>query len=263
MFISALYQYPIKSCAGLSLATMDFDALGPVGDRRFMLIDSKGKFVSQRTVANMALIEAHFDGQQLKLSCPSQADLILNPAQHQHFRPATVWGDEVNVLDMGDEAATYLTAFLHTSVRLVYFANASQRLVDTDYASAQQQVAFADGFPLLVCNLASIEAIYPEQDSAEFIRRFRPNIVIAGAQAFVEDHWAQLKIGDQILDLVKPCSRCVMPAINPQTAARELDVIRRLAKQRRREDGQSYFGQNALMQNQKRIALNDAVEVLS
>lgn len=265
MIVSALYQYPIKSCAGVSLPQMQFDRLGPIGDRRFMLVNANGKFISQRTHGQMALIQVHYTGKgdEIELSCAGRAAIKLQPLDVQANLAVQVWGDEVQALDIGEQAASYLSDFLAESVRLVYFGRSSERLIDTDYAKAGEQVAFADGFPILLCNLASLAEIYPQQNIASFIRRFRPNIVISGAEAFAEDRWQQIRIGEQVLDLVKPCSRCVMPAINPNSGERELDVIRKLARQRRREDGQSYFGINAMATTAAAISLGQEIEVLA
>ena len=137
----------------------------------------------------------------------------------------------------------------------------SVRPVDPAYAQAGDRVGFADGFPLLLTTQASLDAFNRELPSAIGMERFRPNIVVAGSEPYAEDGWRRLRIGEIEFDVVKPCSRCVIPSIDPQTAQKQAVVVQTLSRLRRRGDA-VYFGQNLIQRGTGDIKRGDSVAVL-
>jgi len=135
-------------------------------------------------------------------------------------------------------------------------------LVDTDYAQNQQTVSFADGFPSLITSQASLDDFNQKLNMPISMVNFRPNIVIDGCQAYAEDQWRELRINGIQFSLVKPCSRCVIPSINPVTAAKQNEVLHAL-NQHRRRDNATYFGQNALHDKPGVIKVGDELEIIA
>ena len=246
LFIQQLWQYPLKSAQGVERTQAPLDAFGLAGDRRWVLIDDAGQFVSQRQCAAMGALQAEYHSHGLSVSWYEQS-LRAVP---QPTRPQTVsiWGDTVigqGVLPAVDQQ---ISAWLGQSVRLVYCPDTAQRVVDPRYAGDGHLTAFSDGFPILVISQASLDALSLAWGSPVDARRFRPNVVIGGDCApFAEDQWRQIRMGNVVLDLVKPCTRCVIPSLDPNTQQPTDGFSRFLANQRRLADGKVYLGQNAIL----------------
>jgi uncharacterized protein YcbX len=181
-------------------------------------------------------------------------------AQPKVVRQVTVWQDEVAAGDCGDEAAGWLTEYLGFASRLVSVIPQTGRRVDPNFAHAGETVGFADGFPVLLASQASLDTFNSHLESAVQMQRFRPNIVVSGCDAYAEDQWQKVEIGDVVLSLVKPCSRCIMPSINPATGRKEMAVNSALMATRRR-GRETYFGQNALHKGTGVIRVGQALSV--
>lgn len=248
MKISSLWVYPIKSVQGLSLPIMTFDKRGPLSDRRFMLVDDKGKFITQRQfsiLSQLSLMEED-DNFLISSSKASRAFRLPKNGRKGAHLDAQIWGDKVQLVDQGNEAAEFFSDFLGKSVRLVFQDDLSCRLVNGKYTELEREVSLADGFPFLLINQASMDALNQAFSLQLTSERFRPNIVLDGLAPFQENNLNMVTIGDVIFDVVKPCSRCVIPTINPSTSQKEPDVWKALKAKCLGRDGKVYFGQNLI-----------------
>jgi hypothetical protein len=244
--ISGLFYYPIKSCAGVSTEAMTLDARGPVDDRRYMLVAADGRFLTQREHARMALIRPEVLPGGLRVRAPGQADLVHEARTQGRTRPVVVWRDTVAAHDQGDEAAAWLSEFLGAQVRLVRLPDDVVRPVSADYAvSAHDQVGFADGYPLLLISEDSLLDLNARLDTPLPMNRFRPNVVVRGAQPYAEDGWRTLRAGALLLHVVKPCARCVITTTDQRTTVRSSEPLRTLAAYRKTKRG-VMFGQNVI-----------------
>ena len=261
MRLSAIYRYPLKSARGEALRSARLDAFGIAGDRRWMLVDANGEFVSQRQLAVLALLGARTDGAGLQLAFAGERREFAPPAAQAPRVTVDIWGDRVPALTAGAAANAWISRCTGRQLRLVYLPEDAQRHADPDYAPAGQRVAFSDGFPLLVVTQASLDDLNTRLERPVPMDRFRPNLVIDGATPFAEDGWRRLRIGDTVIELVKPCSRCVIPSIDQATGGRDAAINRVLAGYRRR-GGVVYFGMNALGPAGARLAVADKVAVL-
>lgn len=260
--VKSIHIYPVKSARGLSLDSVQLDRFGPRDDRRWMLVDEEGGFVSQREHAAMARlgvtpapggIRLHWDDDTLDVAIPrSGAE-----------RTVTVWDDTVRARDAGKEPAQWLSAKLGAGVRLVHMPEECRRLVDTRFASAGETVSFADGFPLLLVSEAALDALNNRLSQPVALDRFRPNLVVAGCQPHAEDGWKRLRIGEVEFEVAKPCARCTVPSLDQETGAKHPELLRVLSSYRRGEDRKVYFGQNLLYRQPGRIAVGDPLEVLA
>ena len=253
--------YPVKSCAGISLDSVQLDRFGPRGDRRWALVDDKGVAITQRDDAQLALIKTQLPSDALILRWGEECIEIPFPSKEAQTCQLRVWADEVSALDAGQEAATWLSKKLGRKCRLAYIPDDSIRLVDDNYASAGETVGFADAFPVLLISQASLDDLNSRLETAVPMNRFRPNLVVSGCEPFAEDSWSRIRVGEVEFDLVKPCDRCVMPSIDQSTAERDTKINRVLASYRRR-DGKIYFGQNLLYRGVGKLHLSSPVEVI-
>ena len=220
-----------------------------------MIVDSDGRFVSQRTDPVLQTIAVSANAAGLVLRCADREFAVGSPSSSP--RSVTVWNDSVDARDAGDTAAAWLSDIVGKDVRLV--EKAGPRATDSAYADAS--VGFADGFPILLTTAETVESIAARAGVAADARRFRPNIVVSGATPFAEDEWRAIRIGDLVLDMVKPCTRCTMVNVDPVSAMSGIEPLRSLASYRRSDRG-VVVGQNAVHRSSGRIRVGQSVEIL-
>ncbi|MBU2952546.1 MOSC domain-containing protein [Marinobacter sp. F3R08] len=260
MKVHSLFVYPVKSLSGIEVADFKTDDFGPVGDRRWMIVDDERRFVTQREHPELARIVTRLEGEQVTVNIPGEGEFSLT-ASSEELR-VLVWRDWVQTLVGLPEASDALSRFCGIPVRFVFMPDSSFRRVDASRVDEYRRVGFADGFPFLVTNVASLKELNTRLDVPVEMRRFRPNIVVEGAGPWEEDHWQSLQIGHNDLSIVKPCSRCVMTTVDPSTGQKDaaLQPLRTLSSYRRTQDG-VIFGQNALHESPGIIRVGDPVIV--
>lgn len=265
--ISRLFVYPIKSCAGVELKETLVIETGLEFDRAWMVVDEAGEFMSQRELPRMALIQPQIKQFEMVLRAPGM--LALHIALDAVEKPCKVrvWDDECDAFDMGDTAAQWFTDFLMQErptgmramkLRLVRFNPEHKRASSMKWTQGQQALnQFSDGYPILVISEGSLDELNKRLKSAGHdpvgMERFRPNIVLSGLDAHDEDRTVALSISggevDFTLALIKPCPRCPIPDVNPQTALSSPEVSQMLQTYRQdaRVDGAITFGMNAMV----------------
>jgi uncharacterized protein YcbX len=261
MRVTELHIYPLKSARGIALSEMVFDGRGPAGDRRWMLVNEKNVMLSQRKLPRMALIGVESGAPELVCSAPGMPPLRVAAPAGGSRMTVRVWDDEVEVLAAGGSAHAWFTNYLGCACRLVYQPRDGFRQVDRAYAAAGTGVSLADGFPVLLIGQASLDDLNRRLEQPVEMRRFRPNIVVAGCEPFAEDAWRRVRIGAMEFDMVKPCARCAIPTVNPDTAEMGKEPTRTLATFRRRGD-EVFFGQNAIHRGPGSIHVGDPVVIL-
>lgn len=263
MYISALYYYPIKSCAGLSAMSAETDLRGLRHDRRWLIIDEGGVAVTQRENPRMALVKPTvLENGDLSLAGDKMPGLTVPVAAEGQKHRAKVWSDFCRSIDQGEDAAKWLSEFMRQNVRLVRMADDFTRRVDGRYAkSKNDQVSYADGFPFLIVSQESLDDLNGRLAEPLPMNRFRPNIVVSESTPFAEDDWRTIAVGDMLLDIVKPCARCQITTINQDTIERGQEPLRTLATYRN-DRGRILFGQNVIPRRAGRLAVGDAVNVL-
>ncbi len=259
--VEQLHIYPVKSLAQVPVRELELDRYGAKGDRRWMLVDEQGKFLTQRQIPRLALIQAQWDGEGLQVTFPTgRAMHIANPGANQCVT-VEIWGEQVEVWPCSDKVNHVFSEWLQRKCRLVIMPPEFDRCVDTQYARQQEQVNLSDGFPLLLISTASLAALNTRLEKPVPMKRFRPNIVVTGCDAFAEDHWRQIHVGNATLNVVKPCTRCAIPTIDTVTAEKDSAPLRALAAFRRQADGKVIFGQNLLIEKPGEIRIGDEVRI--
>jgi len=255
--ISRLFIYPIKSCAPVEVEQLVFDKYGPVGDRRFLLVDEQGGFITQRQQPKMAHIRPELKASALMVAFAGKDTLEVPLREHAAvLQTVSVWSDTLPAEDCGDEAAAWFSDVFGIACRLVRLPADSQRQVDLRYAEPGLWVSFADGFPVLVTTESSLGALSERVGRELKMERFRPNVVLAGTAVFAEREWHSLLHKDGLLNICKPCQRCVIPTRSMETLEREGDVLDAL-KELCRIDGKIIFGQNALVSGVQVLNIGD------
>lgn len=266
MHLSALYRYPLKSAIAEPMQGSAVDLLGLQGDRRWMLVDeATGRFLTQRAVGKLSQLSARYnDSSGLKLSAAGMSALLVAlPGADQDLRGVTIWKDSLRVPDAGDAAAAWLSEFVGKPTRLVQVPETRARSLEAGYGEPGDRVAFADGFPLLLIGQASLDDLSSRIGRPMQMLRFRPNLVIGESEAFAEDGWKRIRIGTTDFRVVKPCSRCILTTLDPQTGERSADrePMTTLLTYRKQSDG-IMFGQNLVPDGAGHLEVGMAVEVL-
>ncbi|MEJ2217106.1 MAG: MOSC domain-containing protein, partial [Gemmatimonadota bacterium] len=255
--------YPVKSLGGFDRDVWELDAFGLRYDRRWMIVDPDGRFMTQRDYPGMAEISVEMQADRLILSVPMQSPVAV-PLEPEPgaSEPVTIWDDTVAARAVSEDANRWLGEVLKTPCRLVYMPEESARSVDRAHVGRTAQVAFADGFPLLLTSEESLEELNRRLSEPVAMDRFRPNLVVSGIGGpHVEDTWRRIRVSDMELDVVKPCSRCVIVTTDQQTGERGPEPLETLATYRT-FDGGVCFGQNVVHMGHGRIRVGDDIQVL-
>ncbi|WP_173835004.1 MOSC domain-containing protein [Halomonas sp. HG01] len=269
MRITQLNIYPVKSLRGIALDQATLTERGLALDRHWMVVDARGRFVTQRECPAMAKVTVRLEPSRLVLEHPEAAPLAVPLARHGLERlEVSIWKDTCEALDEGAEAAQWLTAVLgdgrrrdgrqgdeEGGLRLVRFPEERRREVEADYLRGESaHTAFPDGYPLLVAHQASLERLNERLAEKGLdpvpMSRFRPNVVVEGEGAFAEIDWDELALGSGVrLGLRKPCKRCKIITQDQRTG--EAPVPKEPLKTLVEMDTQpgwkgAFFGQNAV-----------------
>lgn len=262
--LQALFRYPLKSGAGLSLEHATVEPLGIEHDRRWMAVRPNGAFLTGRELPSLVLVHAVPGPSGLHLSAPGMSELTVPiPTDAAPRLDVTVWRDTCSAARADAAADRWLSEYLGQPAALVYVDARMQRPVDPAHAAEDDRVGFADGFPLLLVSEASLADLNQRLPEPVPMSRFRPNLVVGGCDAFSEDGWRRLRIGTVELAVVKPCARCVFITVDAGTARKDphQEPLRTLTTFRR-INGKVMFGQNVVVRRAGTVRVGDAVEVL-
>ncbi len=262
--ITELIIYPIKSLGGIQLEEVQMTDRGPAYDRRWMLVDPEGNFLTQRTNHSMALIQTalHEDGIMISAPYPSLPDIKLRFADYSGQTLAVnVWDDNCPAQLCGEQYDSWFTQALGQPCHLVFMHEQSHRKVDTKIANEGELTSFSDGYPSLIIGQQSLNLLNKKLDEPVMMDRFRPNFVFSGGTPHCEDEWKHFRIGSIDFFGVKPCSRCVMTTIDQQKAQAGKEPLKTLATYRRLNN-KVMFGQNLLHKGIGSLKIGDEIMLL-
>jgi len=267
--ISNIYIYPIKSTMGISLPHANIDELGLAFDRRFVISDSAGQFITARTEPALCLVATTLTVQGITLSAPNMPTITLRYKDFSNqYQNVTVWGDEIAGQLCSTEANLWFSEYLHQPCLLLYFGEASTREKELNTNKARK-LAFADGYPLLLISQASLDdlnqRLLANNQKTVSMAQFRPNIVIDKCLPFAEDGWQYIRIGDIEFKVSKPCERCILTTVNPSNGIKDTQQqpLSTLKLYRQTSNGEVLFGQNLIPLTRGRIKQGDKLTVIN
>ncbi|MEU0411986.1 MOSC N-terminal beta barrel domain-containing protein [Streptomyces griseorubiginosus] len=267
----SIHVHPVKAFRGLALREAEVEPWGLAGDRRWALVDDGGKVVTQRQQPRLALAAAELmPGGGIVLSAPGMDPLTVPVPEPGGTVTLELFGEKVEGVPAADtDAHTWCSDYLGVGARLVHLDDpATRRPVDPEYALPGETVSFADGYPLLLTSAASLDALNSliaegrhAADGPLPMNRFRPNVVVGGTEAWAEDDWSRIAIGDIAFRVVKMCGRCVVTTTDQSSAVRGKEPLHTLGRHRR-FGSKLVFGQNLVPQSRGTIRAGDPVTVL-
>ena len=261
--VTGLSIYPVKSLAGIQLQDTYIDSMGLQYDRRWMVVSPEGKFLTQRTIPQMALIHTALD-ENGKLTLSKEGKESHNVPTTDDTSPkmdVVVWRDSLQVSRVGDETDAWLKEALGFDCHLVYIADDVLRQCDLDFSKEGDRTGFADGFPILLVSEESLQDLNDRLESPVDMRRFRPNITVSGLGAFGEDELKDFTVGGVEMKGVKVCSRCPLPTVDPDKGERAGQEPIATLMTYRKWDSKVYFGMNVIHQQQGKIRVGDSLVI--
>ncbi len=265
MRLCEIHIYPLKSGAGIALKESFLETRGLQGDRRWLVVDANGRFLSARTHPRMLLIKAIPDEKGLSLNAPGMSQIhVPRHTVEQTLGSVSIWKDNCNALYLAQDADSWLSEFLGTPSHLVYMSDDIERPVSKTNARPGDIVSFADAYPLLLTSKASLADLNKRLVKPIEMQRFRANLVIDGIEAFAEDKWQRLRIGEVEFECASPCTRCVLTTIDPLTANKDPqgEPLKTLKTYRQNDEG-VLFGINLIPRSRGNIRVGDLLEVLA
>ena len=267
--ISEIWIYPIKSLPGIRLAKTIVKQKGLQYDRRWMLVDNDGRFLTQREHPKMALFSVAITNDHIIISTQTQVTdavirsikLDLNAEVSDNFLNVNIWDDDVEAVEVNPGYSAWFSRQLNVECRLVFFPEEKRRDADPDYAKNKEQVSLADGYPFLIIGQSSLDELNKKLKEPISIKRFRPNFVFMDGLPHEEDSWRNFTIGSVSFEGVKPCSRCVLITVNPETGEKGVEPLKELSTYRKK-NSKVYFGENLLARSYGEVTEGDVIEII-
>jgi uncharacterized protein YcbX len=265
MYLSEINIYPVKSLSGISPEQSLIEETGLQFDRRWMLVDEKNKFLSQREFPRMATFKLEVNDDNLTVFVNEESLSI--PVKELITRPANVkvWSSSVKANIYDDEINDWFSRKLGVPCRLAAMTEKSKRRVSPFYAvrKFQDTVSFADAYPFLLIGENSLNDLNEKMEKTLPMSRFRPNFAVAGSQPFAEDAWKKIKIGNTIFHVVKRCARCNVTTVNQKTGEKYGNEPLKTLASFRKKNGKIYFGQYLIAERAGEIIrIGDKLEIL-
>ena len=265
LVLARITVYPLKSGAGIDRDASDVEPCGLRGDRRWMVIDGDGVCVTARDRPQMVRLRAEEAGSGLRLERDGcEAFTVPCPDAGARTARVWIWGQACTALDAGDSAARWMSGALEKPVRLVAMDAREKRRPDPDCTLPEDEVSFADCYPVLVIGRSSLDDLNTRTPAPVSMRRFRPNFVVGGGTPYAEDGWRRVRIGAVEFEGVENCERCELPTVDPETGIPDprREPMRTLARYRRRATGGVFLGQNLVPRGTGTVRVGDRVVVL-
>lgn len=255
--LTGLHVYPVKSCGGFRAGSWDVDEFGLRLDRRWMVVNERGHFHTQRTRPRLGQVRTALSGQTLTLEAPGMESIAVAPGGGDTLAVG-IWDDVCVAEQCERHASEWMSDLLGETAQLVYMPDATRRITRRRREASFGRVGFQDAYPFLLIGSASLDDLNARLDTPLPMNRFRPNLVIGGGGAYAEDTWNGCRIGEVDLLVTKPCARCKIPTIDQETGEAGKEPLRTLALYRRVGDGVT-FGVNLSHQNAGTLHIGDAV----
>ena len=265
--LSEIYIYPVKSLGGIRLDFANTTSRGLENDRRFMLVDENGRFLSQREHPQLAIFQTEIEGKFLKIThkkTKQNLTINLSPPSQPSLLSVTIWDDNTTAVESSSEASAWFTKILEIPVRLVYMPEESHRKTDTQYSLTGEEItSFSDGYPILIIGQSSLDDLNDRLENPVNINRFRPNFVFTNGEPFEEDNWHEFTVGNIRFFGVKPCARCIMTTIDQETGEKKDREPLLTLNKYRKAGNKILFGQNVLISQLGTVSVGEDVTVIS
>jgi uncharacterized protein YcbX len=262
--VHSIIIYPIKSLGGINVYQVTVEPAGFQYDRRFMLIDSANKFITQRTRPELTRFQLEVKGEGFEVKdqwTQSIKFLDFNPPLGS-TEEVKIWDDRVMAHEVLDDWSVWFSEKIGEEVRLFQLSSLFSRYIEPPYQTAESKISsFADSLPILLCSEASFHHLDSLLNQPLDWRRFRPNIIVSNKMAFEEDTWQEISIGNSVkLFGAKPCARCQLINVDPNDGTSDSTILKALSQTRKFEN-KVYFGQQFVPISLGEIKVGDLINI--
>ena len=279
MKVSEINIYPVKSLGRTSVDESVVEKRGFQNDRRFMLTDKNGEFFTQREFPKMATLAIKLNANSLEIF-DSENKKIEVPFKFEKSKMQTVrvWKSVCDAFVLPENVNKWLSDVLETKCQMVYMPDETEREINPMFRQNNEIVSFADGYPFLLIGENSLNDLNEKLETELPMNRFRPNLVVSDSEAFAEDHWKKIQIGETVFRSTKPCARCVITTIEQSVGEFDgKEPLKTLAEYRKAKDvfpnnyesldlteNSVLFGQNFVAENfGGKIKVGDEIKILA
>jgi uncharacterized protein YcbX len=261
--LTDIYIYPIKSLGGIRLESAKLTQKGLENDRRWMLVNDRNQFLTIRQHPEFLFYSLRPTDNGFEVIRKGDNDTLLIPFEINEGTPITVevWEDQVEALEARASYHQWFTKQLGFSCKLVYMPTLAQRRVEPEWVTEEHHLSFADTYPYLILGKKSLKDLNQKLKDQITMQRFRPNLVFDGGEPYEEFLWKEIAIGEGLLKGIKPCTRCIVINMDPETAVNGKEPLKTLFKQRIEEN--MVFGLNTIALNTNHINIGDEIVIKS
>lgn len=262
LVLSHIFIYPIKSLGGISVDSAYADKQGLKYDRRYLLVDETGMFITQRDFPQLALLKLSIieNGFNVLNTMDSSQTVIPFESDSKENLSVKIWDDVCNAVMVSKDLNNWFSSAINKKCSLVYMSDDEKRLVEKKYINEEHIVSFADAYPFLIIGLASLEDLNSRLERPVPMNRFRTNFVFTGGNPYEEDYWKDFKISDAKFKAVKPCARCVITTTDQDTAERSVEPLKTLSDYRK-INNKVMFGMNVVCNKPGIVSINQKIEL--
>ena len=260
--LSEIYIYPVKSLGGISLDSAIVEERGLRYDRRYLLVDENGLFITQRDYPQMALLKLSFNENGFKVLNTQNNFHTTIPfeAESKEIVSVTIWDDVCNAVKVSKDLDDWFSNAVNKKCSLVYMPDSIKRVVEKKFIDEDHIVSFADAYPFLIIGQSSLDDLNAKLKTPLPINRFRPNFVFSGNKPYEEDKWRDFTIGDVKFKAVKPCARCVITTTDQETANRNDEPLKTLSNYRK-INNKVMFGMNVICNKTGMLSINEKITI--
>ena len=258
-----MYTYPLKSAGGILLSETSVSALGFEYDREFALVNSENQVLTAREKPELLRLQVSIEKDSLVFSYEKKHLEVSLNANNQRVYELELFKKPAFGICISAEADAWFSRYLNEPIQLVRIANNKLRTVSSKYQlKGEHNISFADGFPIHLVSEASVAELNTRLDTQISPERFRPNLIITGVEAYSEETWKSISIGNLVFDVITPTPRCSLITVDPKTAIPDAyqEPLRTLSKYRRVKN-QTNFGVYLIARNPGMISITDALTV--
>jgi len=260
--LSEIFIYPIKSLGGISVDSAVAEERGLKYDRRYLLVDENGMFITQRDFPQLALLKLSFtdNGFQVLSTKDGSGTAIPFQSDSKEIISVTIWDDVCNAVHVSKDLDNWFSEAINKKCSLVYMPDKEKRIVEKKYINEEHIVSFADAYPYLIIGQSSLDDLNERLDNPIPMNRFRTNFVFTGGKPYEEDNWKDFKIGDLKFKAVKPCARCIITTTNQETAERGVEPLKTFSEYRK-VNNKIMFGMNVVCNQNGTVSVNQKIEL--
>lgn len=230
-YLKSITVYPIKSCAGFTVDSWPLSHTGLQHDREWLLKSPNGEILTQKKVPEMCLISTYINLEQGLLCvesprCKAKLQIGLElDSNCSVMEEMDMHSQRYEVLCYDEQVDSWFSDAVGRPCMLLRFSSPkyySNNRCKSMCRDVETTLSFVNEAQFLLISEATVSDLNNrlclKADEQKGFQgplkvspmRFRPNLVISGGEAYAEDGWQKIRIGDKYFMSLGGCNRCQM-----------------------------------------------------